>query len=38
MYSNEDLELFRQVMSKANLLLNCRAKNFRANECRAKLV
>ena len=23
-------------MSKANLLLNCRAKNFRANECRAK--
>lgn len=25
-------------MSKANLLLNCRAKNFRANECRAKLV
>ena len=21
-----------------SLLLNCRAKNFRANECRAKLV
>lgn len=28
MYSNEDLELFRQVMSKANLLLNCRAKKI----------
>ena len=36
--SSEDMELFRYVMSKASLLKNCRAKNFRAYESRAILV
>ena len=28
MYSSEDLELFRQLMSKASLRSNCRAKKM----------
>ena len=38
MYSSEDLELFSISENNESSLSNCRAKNFLANESRAKLV
>ena len=37
-HGEKKYETFSISENNKNLLKNCRAKNFRANECRAKLV